>query len=315
MNQSKKITEGAMLTAVYIILLLIIVFVPIIQIIGIFLLPVPFIMYTSKHGFTAGILMLIIASILAMILATLVTLPLTLLAGIGGIAVGSGMYSEKNAYETWAQGTLGHIAGFVVVLFLIQVVFQINLFQELDTALNESMDTIRSIIGQVNITDDVEKPLELVEEQMQLMKEMVPVGIAILSIIMAFIGQWLTYKIINRVERKQFAFPAFKNLDFPIAVIWIFFLAIILSIMDLDPDGILFTVVLNIEALCVFLLVIQGFSFIFFYMDLKKIHQAVPITIVILSLFLPFIFMFIVRIIGIIDLGFRLKQRLRQQKP
>lgn len=315
MNQSKKITEGAMLTAVYIILLLVIVFVPVIQIIGIFLLPVPFVMYTSKHGFTAGVLMMVIASILAMLLATLVTLPLTLLAGIGGIAVGSGMYCEKNAYETWAQGTIGHIAGFVIVLFLIQVVFQINLFQELDSAMNESMDMIRSVIGQMNLTTDVEEPLELVEEQMKLMKEMVPVGIAILSIIMAFIAQWLTYKIVNRVERKQFAFPAFKNLDFPIAVIWIFFLTIILSIMDLDPDGVLFTVVINVEALCVFLLVVQGFSFIFFYMDHKKIHQAVPITIVILSLFLPFIFMFIVRIIGIIDLGFRLKQRVRQQKP
>src|SRR5699024_2452330 len=136
--------------------------------------PVPFVMYTSKHGFTAGMLMIVVASILAVLLATiatLITLPFTLLAGIGGIAVGSGMYREKNAYETWAQGTIGHIAGFVIVLFLIQVVFQINLFQELDSAMNESMDMIRSVIGQMNLTTDVEEPLELVEEQMKLMKE------------------------------------------------------------------------------------------------------------------------------------------------
>src|SRR5699024_7277556 len=144
MNQSKKITAGARQTAAYIILLLGIVFVPVIQIIEISLLPVPFVLYTSKRGFTAGVLMVVIASIWAMLLATPVTLPLTLLAGIGGIAVGSGMYREKNAYETWAQGTIGHIAGFVIVLFLIQVVFQINLFQELDSAMNESMDIGRA---------------------------------------------------------------------------------------------------------------------------------------------------------------------------
>src|SRR5699024_12125508 len=107
----------------------------------------------------------------------------------------------------------------------------------------------------------------------KLMKEMVPVGIAILSIIMAFIAQWLTYKIVNRVERKQFAFPAFKNLDFPIAVIWIFFLTIILSIMDLDPDGVLFTVVINVDEICVFLLGVHLFFFFFFYIVVYKIYS------------------------------------------
>src|SRR5699024_11199034 len=153
--------------------------------------------------------------------------------------------------------------------------------------------------GQINLTSVVEAPLELVGAQMKLMKEMVPVGITILSIIMAIIAQWLTYKIGDRVGKTQFDFVTSNRLNFPHTIIWIFFLTIILSIMDLYPDGVLFTVVINVEALCVFLLVVQGFSFIFFYMDHKKIHQAVPITIVILSLFLPFIFMFIVRIIGI----------------
>src|SRR5699024_12120151 len=110
--------------------------------------------------------------------------------------------------------------------------------------MNESMDMIRSVIGQMNLTTDVEEPLELVEEQMKLMKEMVPVGIAMLSIIMAFIAQWLTYKIVNRVERKQFSFPAFKNLDYPIPVLFIFFLTIILYIIDLDPNGVIYSVVI-----------------------------------------------------------------------
>lgn len=314
MNQSKKITEGALLTAIYIVLLLIIVFIPIIQLIGLFVLPVPFIVYAAKHGFKSGLLMIIISAILTMIFATAVTLPLTLLAGVGGIAIGSGIYSKKNAYETWAQGTVGYIIAFVAIIALLQLVFSINIFNEIDVAMNESMELMRSILGQFNLLEDAKPSLELMESQLEMMKDMIPVGIAILSIIMAFLAQWVSYKVLNRVEGESLKFPAFKELNMPIAVIWIFFITIILSFMDLDQGSTLFTVFVNVEAICVFLLVIQGFSFVFFYMDHKNIHQSVPIIIVICTLFLPVILMFIIRILGIIDLGFSLKAKIRQQK-
>lgn len=315
MNQSKKITDGALLTAIYIILLLIILFVPVIQLFGIFVLPVPFIIYAAKHGFQSGIWMIVIAAVLAFIFATVISLPLTLLSGIGGIAVGSGIHHRKNAYEIWAQGTVGYIIGFVAILLLLQLVFAINIFDQIDVAMNESLEMMRSFFGQLHLSEEAKAPLEAMEQQMMLMKEMVPVAIAIASIVMAFIGQWVSYKIMNRIDGEKFAFPAFKDLNFPVAVIWIFFFTIILSLMDLDPDSIMYMVLINVESLCVFLIVIQGFSFVFFYMDHKGIHQSVPIIIVIITLFLPFLFMFIIRIIGIIDLGFSLKEKIRQQKP
>ena len=93
MNKSKAITDGALLTAVYIILLLIIVFVPLIQILGVFALSVPFIIYTAKHGIKLGSLMLFVSIIFSLVFATAFSLPFTLLAGIGGIVL------ERNARQ------------------------------------------------------------------------------------------------------------------------------------------------------------------------------------------------------------------------
>lgn len=50
MNQSRKLTDGALLLVIYVMLLLITIFVPILTMIGMFLLPIPFILYTARHG-------------------------------------------------------------------------------------------------------------------------------------------------------------------------------------------------------------------------------------------------------------------------
>src|SRR5699024_1321794 len=126
-----------------------------------FILSVPFIIYASKHGFKSGLLMIIIATVLTMIFATVITLPMTVLAGIGGIAIGSGIYHKKNAYEIWAQGTVGHILAFVFILALLQLVFSINIFNQMDVAMNESLDMIKSILGQFNMMEEAKVPLEM----------------------------------------------------------------------------------------------------------------------------------------------------------
>src|SRR5699024_2722363 len=126
MIQSKRITEGALLTAVYIVLLLLTVFVPFFILIGICLLLVPFIMYASKYGWKSSIIMFIGALIISLLIATIVSLPITLLVGIGGIVIGTAIYQGVKAYETWARGALGFILGFLLVLALIYFVLDVN---------------------------------------------------------------------------------------------------------------------------------------------------------------------------------------------
>ncbi len=314
MNQSKKITDGALLTAVYIVLLLIVVFLPITQILGIFILPIPFVIYSARYGFEPCLLMFGTAIVLSFIFATAISLPITILAGIGGIVIGDGIHKGRNAYEIWAQGTVGFIVGFVAVLTLLQFVFAINIFDQMDIAIQESMELTQSIVQRLNLGTEMQEQLEVVREQLLHFKDLIPSSIAIASMLLAFLGQWLSYKVMNRIERKNLRFPAFKDLNFPTFVIWIYFFALIFSFMEMDPDGRFYLVLVNVLAITMAFLVIQGYSFLFFYMDHKKIHQSVPIIIVIVTLFLPTLFMFIIRIIGIIDLGFALKRRIIGQK-
>lgn len=309
MNQSKKITEGALLTAIFIVLLFLVLFVPIIGTIGLFALPIPFIIYASKHGFTPALLMLTVAIAISFMIATAASLPFTIFAGIGGIFIGVAIHRNLSPYETLARGSLGFIVGFLLIILALQFLLNINIYYEIDKLITESMNMIRTFIEQTGVGTS-EEQIKLFEDQMNLYKDLLPSSIAIVSLFFAFISQWLSYKILNRMGNVKRAFPPFKNLNFPVAIIWFYFFALILSLVELDPSSGLYLVVQNTLALLTVFVAIQGFSFIFFYADHKKAHKAVPITILIVTLIIPFLFMFIVRIIGIIDLGFSLKERI-----
>lgn len=309
MNQSKKITEGALLTAVFIVLLFVVIFVPIIGTFGIFALPIPFVIYASKHGFGSSIFMFIIAVVLSLVFATVVSLPVTIFAGIGGMVIGASIYRNLSPYEILARGAIGFIIGFVLIILALQFILNINIYQEIDLMIAESLNMSKMVADQLGINSTTEQ-LKLVEGQMNSFKDLLPSSIAIASVFFAFISQWLSYKVMNRMGSEKRAFPPFKHLNFPVIIIWFYLFAMILGLVELDPNGSLYLVVANVLALMTIFITIQGFSFIFFYADHKKIHKSVPITMMIVTILIPFLFLFIIRIIGIIDLGFSLKAKI-----
>src|SRR5699024_1068588 len=116
------------------------------------------------------------------------------------------------------------------------------------------------------------------------------------------------------LERTDYAFPPFRQFNLPTAILWIYFVTIIASLFEYAPDGSLYIILYNTLALTTVLLLLQGFSFIFFYADVKGWHLSIPIIVLVLTFILPFLFMFLIRIIGIIDLGFSLKKRLQKKE-
>lgn len=314
MNQSKQITDGALLTGVFIILLFISMFVPAAVIVAIFLLPIPFVLYAAKYDWKPSLLMFIIALLLSLLFATYVSLPMTILAGIAGIMIGSAIYRGLSPYETWGRGAIGYIAGFVILFLFAQLVLQVNFMHELDVIIEESMDMSEGFIEQMGINEQAEKQLEAMQEQMTQALDLIPVSMAFIAIAFAFLTQWISYKVINRLENKQFRFPPFRALRFPAAVIWVYFAALLLTFLDLDTNSVFYLAVVNILTLAGLFMTIQGMSFIFFYADHKKWPKAVPVVSVVVTLLLPFILLYFVRILGIIDIGFGLRDRIAQSK-
>lgn len=314
MNQSRKLTDGALLTVIFIILMAIAIFVPGAILVLIFVLPLPFIIYAYRYDWQPSLIMFVAVILFALFFVSVVSLPLTVLTSIGGIMIGTATRRKLSAYETLGRGVLGYIAGLLFIYIFVVVFLGINLVHEIDVMMEESLEISQGIMKEFGFPEMTEKELEPITTRLSMVKDLIPVGIAMISIIMAFISQWLSYKFLNRVEKTQLYFPLFRNLRIPVAIIWVYFISLIIMFMDLDPNSSIYLVVNNVLSLVGLFIVLQGFSFLFFITYQKKWPKALPIIAVVITLMLPILFINLVRILGIIDIGFGIRDRYLKEK-
>ncbi len=314
MNQSKRLTDGALWTVIYILLMIIAVYVPVISLFGLLLLPVPITIYASRYDWKSAALMGITAIILSTLTATVASLPLAVMTVLGGVVIGSAIRQNVSAYETWARGTLGFVGGLLFVFVFIQLVFQINLVEQIEQMMNESWEMTENMMGQFGVQEQMEETQTVMQDLIGVMIDLFPVFLAGTAVVFAFFSQWISYKVINKIENKNYRFPPFRNLRFPISLIWIYFGAFLLSFFMAESDSSLYIAVQNLFVLVGLLMAVQGISFIFFYAHHKKMSKALPVISIILTVLFPMFFLYLIRIIGIIDLGFGLRDRLGDKK-
>lgn len=314
MNQSKQLTDGALMAGVFIVLVLIAAFIPFVSLIASVLLPIPFIIYAYRYNWRPSLLLLVVISLLTILFATFISLPLAIIPGLGGMMIGVAMHKQLTPYETWARGTVGFIFGFLFTYIFAQLVMDINLMQVYEQMIQQSFDQTKHFFKQFGMGSDVDEQMKLFEKQLPLIMNLFPMLLVIGALFMAFLSQWIGYKVMNRLEKKTFRFPPFRQLTFPVTIIWLYFIALLISFMNLNPEGYVAISTQNIMNLLGFFMTIQGVSFIFFFAYKKKLSKTLPIIVTIFIVLLSPFLIPLVRILGIIDLGFRLRERIDVKK-
>lgn len=320
MEDSKQIRDGTLLTALYIAMLLFVTFVPSMVIFIVFLMPLPFIIYASRYDQKSLLKLFIVVALISFFLtlltSALLILPIFILTASGGIAIGIALSQSKSPYETWIQGTIGFAIGLLFVFLFTQFVLEINWADEIDHAIGQSFENLAIMIDQFDqfgSSEQINEQLEVLQEQMGIIKDLIPAGIALLAIIMAFLTQWFAYRIISHLENKRLRFPPIRLLQFPTAIVWIYIIGILVSVFERNPTSGLFIGAQNVLSLAGFLMILQGYSFIFFYAHHKKKSNGLPIIAVILSVLLPLL-LYVIRLIGLIDMAFSLRNSMQKSK-
>lgn len=312
MNQSKRLTDGALLLAIYTILLLIVTYIPIpiLSLVTFFLLPVPFILYAARYDYKPSIIVFIIAIILTLMFSSVFSLATPIIVGLGGIMIGSAIYKNKEPFETLGRGTFGFIIGLLFFYIYTQLLLDINWIQDIKQMVTESMEMSRGLFEQVGLGTELDVE-EMIQEYINYITNLLPMFLVLSALVFAFISQWVGYKIINRLEKKELKFPPFRSIQFPTSFIWIYLGALIFSLILTDTSSMFYIAVQNIVMIISVFLTIQGFSFIFFYTHHKKLSKSIPIIAIVLTFIMP-ILIDLVRIIGIVDIGFKLREQIKK---
>lgn len=307
LQDTRKLTEGAILSGIFIVLLLLSIYVPLFMTILLWFLPLPFIIYTARHGLKPGIMMFVAVFLLSIFVGGLLGLPNTFLAGIGGMVTGELIRRKKEAFIVMAGSAVTYIAGLVVLYAASVLILQVDPFAVMQDAMRQSLEQAERMLH--SLGQEPSDDLAMLEDMIHQMIHLAPLFIVFAGGIYALISQGIAHVILRRLKMDIVPFPPFREWNVPRSLLWYYLIVTILFFIVGEEQSALAIVVWNLFPLLEVLMAIQGFTVVFHYCYVKSISKALPIILVIAGFLLPIVHLF-ARLLGIIDLGFQLKKRL-----
>lgn len=310
MKQTKALVEGAIMISIFAVMTLFYLYVPLLSIIFFMAAPIPIILYTIRHGLKKGIA----AGAIGIVISFLIGSINGLLSAPMLIAVGVGMgvfYSRRQPGQAIITGALIYLFSFLIYFVVSVQLFQVDILGVAKESIDQIMPMVESTLKQSGASDqDIAKQLKQFREMKDTALNSLPVALLIFVTLMSFVNHWFVRPLIKRFVPDMPALKKFKDMRLPKSMVWYYLLTLLLMLIQPEKGSFLSLVQTSAFQILFILVLIQGFSFIFYYCHEKNISKVVPIFTVVLTILFPPIGV-IVRIIGIADIGFDLREKVK----
>ncbi|MFW0912334.1 YybS family protein [Bacillus altitudinis] len=310
MKQTKALVEGAIMISIFAVMTLFYLYVPLLSIIFFMAAPIPIILYTIRHGLKKGIA----AGAIGIVISFLIGSINGLLSAPMLIAVGVGMgvfYSRRQPGQAIITGALIYLFSFLIYFVVSVQLFQVDILGVAKESIDQIMPMVESTLKQSGASDqDIAKQLKQFRELQGTALNSLPVALLIFVTLMSFVNHWFVRPLIKRFVPDMPALKKFKDMRLPKSMVWYYLLTLLLMLIQPEKGSFLSLVQTSAFQILFILVLIQGFSFIFYYCHEKNISKVVPIFAVVLTILFPPIGV-IVRIIGIADIGFDLREKVK----
>jgi uncharacterized protein YybS (DUF2232 family) len=304
-----RLTEGAILLAAFTILLLMTVYVPVLGSVVNFFLALPFMMFSARNNRKETLVFLIASLLLSLIAGSFLAIPLTLSYGLTGIVIGDFIRNEKSKQTALIAGSITFLIN-LVIQYVISIVFlNMDIIKESIQLLREGIDQYIKIMTSLS-----QAPNEVVAQRLYAAVDLIgiltPTIFVITSFSIVFIIQLVSYPILKRFGTHVVVGELFRDFKLPKSMIYYFLIALLVNLIFQPESGSYVHLALsNILFILLLLIVVQGLSFVWYFSYQKSLSKAIPIIVTIAMFLMPLI-LYIVWILGIMDLGFDLRKRL-----
>ncbi|WP_299832275.1 YybS family protein [uncultured Metabacillus sp.] len=311
MRRIHVITEGAILLALFLVLMLFSLYAPFIGTVLLFVLPLPFIIFTIRHGLGVSLMMLFAGSLLSILFGSMTNILLAFMFGLSGLTMGI-FYKRKQSIGALIGGSLAYTIGLVVIYIGTILILQIDMIKDSISLLEQSIEQSKSMYSSLNPDANVEEQFEQLKQGLDLIHILTPTIFAATGMMFAVISHIIAVPVLKRLKVGVAPLKPFRYLRLPQSLFWYYLIVSLLIMVNIDPDSFYYMALMNLYFILQFFVLIQGFSFVFYYSYLKGLSKAVPIIVLTASLLIP-ILLYLVRILGIIDLCFPLRGKITKK--
>ncbi|GER67322.1 membrane protein [Weizmannia acidilactici] len=312
-KKTKMLTEGAMLAAVFGVCLLIALYVPLIRLVAIIFLVLPFIIFCSKYPLKYIIVFSAVCLLVSALMGTVASLPVAVLFGSTGFVMGYCIQLKKTKFFTYVASSLMFLTGMITIMFFSLKFFHLNIIAENLKTMQQSIEQSKAILSALGQESAYKERFAQMADSVSLVYTVYLPSFLLLS---AFI-MVLILVAINFPIAKRFGVPApkwnpFRELRLPKNILWYYIIVMAAYLlMRADTSSFLAKAVLNLMLIFQILILLQGYSLLNFFSYTKKWPKGIFALAVILSLmFSPLLYL--VMIFGIMDLGFDFRQMIQR---
>ncbi|MEI4829683.1 YybS family protein [Bacillus sp. FJAT-53711] len=310
MKRTRLITEGAVLLALYAVLLLASLYMPILGLICIFALPLPFLIFTIRYPLSSACILLGAAMLVTLIVSSPLSIVNTIMFGITGIVLGHMYKKKKSIIEILLVGTLVYLVSFILLYVVSVKFFNIDFIKQMEDMFKQSMEQSEKFMKMAGTPVNEEQLAEL-KKVGNTIRLLAPTLLAMGSLFYSWITILISNRVLKRLKYTAESWPKFRDIQIPKNIVWLYVVVVLLSSFTKTEAGsYLEMVFLNLSAIFSLLLLFQGFSFLAFFTNAKGYNKAILILVFVVGLFVPVLFP-LVTILGIIDLGFSLRSKVQ----
>lgn len=311
-NPARRLTQGAMMVALFVIILAISIFLPYVYIVTIWVLPLPIAWYSAKYRIGPSITVFIVALILSFIISgSLVTMPVALIFSVMGIIIGTTIRLKKSkAYMFLATS----IASFITVSISYKAAIQlmnIDVLQVAQTFSHNSVETTKKMLNQMELPAEQMKLLVArLDQTDKLIDTIMPALIVLSTILIAFVVLSVCLPLLRRLGLEAPKFNAFRYMKLPHSLLWYYLAVLVIQMFVKPTEGTyLYVAILNLSLVLSFLLMLQGYSLLHFFLHEKKMPKGVVWVVTILTLPLAQF----MSLVGLLDVGFNIRGLIQRK--
>lgn len=308
-EQTKRLTLGAMMVALFTILLAVSFYVPILNIVTTFFLALPIAWYSAKFDRSASILVTSVSIVMSFFVGGLMALPLAFTHAPLGFVIGVAIRKKKSKLFLFMASGMTFLITTVIQYVIAVMLLNINPIKEFLMLVRESYEQTGEIMERFgSLPKDYYK---LVEETLSMFEIILPSIIIIAIFVSALFIVIINLPILKRLGLDVPKFAPFREMRLPKAVLWYYLVVLVVTLfVELDKGTFAFLVFANATIVLRGLLFMQGISFIHFYIH----QQGWPKWVMVVATVFAFPLQSFTLLIGVIDLGFNMRSFIKDMK-
>ncbi|WP_302291887.1 YybS family protein [Phascolarctobacterium succinatutens] len=273
-RKTSAMVEAGILAAVAIVMALISMYVPVLGAFVNFVWPLPIVICGCRHGLKWSIMTLLVATvIIAMIISPINAFFLAAIFGLLGLILGECMRRHLPPMKMMLYGSVGAVIALVLNIVLSFWVLGIDPIEMMFSSFHQSLEQLTVYYREHGMSEaDIKKTVDGYAEMLRMMRIIMPGAFMMCAPLMAFVNYMAAKKILTKLGESFEAFPPFTMLQVPGWILWPYAASLfaVTYYYQHDQASWMYTLSVNVQTVCSFVLVLQGIVLLYWFVETKQ---------------------------------------------